>query len=177
MPEVHGEHLDVSAEEQRYLRRVFQRFALPYVLMGLVVGALAGAGPRWIDAQPEPAAAVEDPHLREQIAAMRGELAALSQRVVGAEAALAKTRDRLVELEGRSGSTEVGLFDTDELGRRFDAIGSRIEALETRFEAGGASAQGTLDLEQQLAKLGSRMARVEGELDGLRSQAPADLAR
>lgn len=138
MPEIRGDQLDVSAEEQRYLRRTFRRFALPYVLMGFVFGALTAALPLWIEAQPEGSDASEDPRRREELASLRSEIAALSERTLGAEQTLAKLRERMVELEGR----------------------------------GAEPAADTSKLEEQIAGLGSRMARLEGELDGLRA-APA----
>ena len=41
MPEIRGDDLSVTPEEERYLRRAFRRFALPYLLgMMLVAGAV-----------------------------------------------------------------------------------------------------------------------------------------
>src|SRR5262245_55309610 len=99
MPEVTGDHLDVSAEEQRYLRRTFRRFALPWLLTAAAIGALAGAAPRCIEATPETGAPDDAAHATEDVGPLRGEIAALSQRIVGLEDAVTKTRDRLVELE------------------------------------------------------------------------------
>jgi hypothetical protein len=140
MPEIRGDQLDVSAEEQRYLRRTFRRFALPYVLMGFAFGAATAALPLWIEARPHAAEPSAEPRQLEEIAALRGEIAALSERTLGAESALAKLRERLAALESRGG-------EPADTGR----------------------------LEEQIAGLGSRMARLEGELDGLRA-APAAAA-
>ena len=177
MPEVNGGHLDVSAEEQRYLRRTFHRFALPWLLVAAVVGAIAGAAPRWVDAAPETGAANEDPNLHEEVGPLRGEIAALSQRIVGLEGALAKTRDRLVELEGRSSvSTDAGGLDTDELDRRLEGFTARISALESRAGSGGDSAQvDALRLDAQIAALAERLARLETSQAGPRADTPADV--
>jgi len=139
MPEIREDQLDVSAEEQRYLRRTFRRFALPYVLMGFALGATAAALPLWIEARPHDAAAAgEDPHQREELAALRNELSTLSERTLGAETALARLRERLAELEGR-----------------------------------GAEPADTQRLQEQLAGLGGRVARLEGELESQRATASA----
>lgn len=176
MPEVHGDHLDVSAEEQRYLRRTFRRFALPWLLMAGAVGALVGAAPRWIDAAPEPGAASTDPNRREDVGPLRGEIAALSQRIVGLEGALAKTRDRLIELEGRSSvSAESSDVDTGELERRLEAFIARIAALESRSGSGSDAAPvDSLRLDAQLAALAERMARLETGQGSPRAEPPAD---
>ncbi|HEX5066839.1 MAG TPA: hypothetical protein VFY49_12045 [Myxococcota bacterium] len=175
MPEVHGDHLDVSAEEQRYLRRTFRRFALPWVLMAAVLGALAGAAPRWIEATPETGAPSGASHASEDVGPLHGEIATLSQRIVGLEAAVAKTRDRLVELEGRSSvSNDNGGLDTEALERRLEGFTARIVALESRAGSAGdsPSAEG-LRLDAQIAALAERLARLETEQGGPRPDAPA----
>jgi hypothetical protein len=176
MPEVNGDHLDVSAEEQRYLRRTFRRFALPWLLMAGAIGALFGAAPRWMDATPEASAASADPVLHEQVGPLRGEIAALSQRIVGLEGALAKTRDRLVELEGRSSvSTESGGLDTDELERRLEGFTARITALESRASSSSESAPvDALRLDAQIAALAERLARLETAPASSSAPSPAD---
>jgi hypothetical protein len=137
MPEIQGDRLDVSAEEQRYLRRAFRRFALPYVLLGFALGAVTAALPLWIEAQPQASGDAGEPRSREELAALRSELATLSERTLGTEQTLVKLRERLSVLEGRGGE---------------QADASRLE--------------------EQLAGLGSRMARIEGQLADLRAPAP-----
>ena len=175
MPEVVGGHLDVSAEEQRYLRRTFRRFALPWLVMAGAIGALAGAAPRWIDATPENDTAGDGAHAREEVGSLRGEIAALSQRVVGLEGALTKTRDRLVELEGRSSvSNDTGGLDAEELDRRLEVFGARIDALESRADSGGDAASVDVHgLDAQIAALAERLARLETQ-GAPRPDAPAD---
>jgi hypothetical protein len=175
MPEVRGQQLDVSVEEQRFLKRCFRRFALPYVVAGVVVGAIAGAAPGWIATSPAQAGgAADDGRLREEIAALRSELAALSQRTVSAESALAKTRDRLGAVEQRAGSSLGGSADTAALEGRVDATARRLESLEARVGSGGnAAAVDTRQIEDQFATLGSRLARIEGELRAARPGAPS----
>lgn len=179
MPEMHGNHLDVSSEEERYLRRTFRRFALPYVLLGVALGAFAGALPGWLGSGAGEASDVGDPRLHEEIAAMRGDVASLSQRAVAAESALARTRDRLVALEGRSGASGGSMADAEEVTRRVEASARRIEALEQQISAGAEAPAGDAALlEERVAALGGRLARLEGELRSERGAAPpADLAR
>jgi hypothetical protein len=175
MPQVKSGKLDVSAEEQAFLRRCFRRFALPYVVAGVALGAIAGAAPGWISTAPAaPAASADDGHLREEIAALKSELAALSQRAVGAESTLAKTRERLVALEQRGPAAgDGGNADTSALEGRVDATARRLESLEARVGSGGnAAAVDTRRIEDQFATLGSRLARVEGELRTARESAP-----
>ena len=174
MPQVKGEKLDVSAEEQRFLRRCFRRFALPYVVAGVALGALAGAAPGWIATAPEQVAASDDGRMQEELTALRSELAALSQRAVSAESTLAKTRERLVAIEQRSSvSGDGGSADTSALEGRVDATARRLESLEARVGSGGnAAAVGTRQIEDQFAMLGSRLARIEGELRAARDSAP-----
>ncbi|HXK26351.1 MAG TPA: hypothetical protein VMS55_27055 [Myxococcota bacterium] len=164
MPEVHGDRLDVSAEEQRYLRRTFHRFALPWLLVASALGALVGSLPRWIEAQPAASGSGEDSQAREQVGSMRGDVASLSQRLVAAEDSLTKTRDRLAMLEGRSGRGESGGGDTATLEQRLDAIVGRIAALESRVGdgAGHASAD-PVRLDARLTALDERLARLEGD--------------
>lgn len=178
MPEVRGDHLDVSAEEMRFLRRSFRRFALPYLIAGIALGALAGAGAARVAGAPPPPVPSDDPRLRGEVTDLRSEVAALSQRVVGSESALAKTRDRLVALEGRGGaSAEVRAEDAADLAQRLDASTRRIESLEQRIASGQLPAADGARLEEWVATLGSRMARVEAELrSGREAAAPAKQA-
>jgi hypothetical protein len=164
MPEVHGDHLDVSAEERRYLRRTFHRFALPWLLVAFALGALVGSLPRWTEAQPATASGSgEDPQAREQVGSMRGDMASLSQRLVAAEDSLTKTRDRLAMLEGRSGRGESGGSDAT-VDQRLDAIVGRIAGLESRV--GDAPSHASADpvrLDARLTALDERLARLESD--------------
>ena len=93
-----------------------------------------------VAATPDGHAASEDPHLREEVGPLRGEIAALSQRIVGLEGALTKTRDRLVELEGRSSvSNDTGALDDDEQRR---AVRTAKSCGRARFGLPGATELG-----------------------------------
>ena len=177
MPEVHGNHLDVSAEERRYLRRTFHRFALPWLLVAFALGALVGALSRGSDAQPAATASGsgEDPQAREQVGSMRGDVASLSQRLVAAEDSLTKTRDRLAMLEGHSGRGESGGADTAEVDQRLDAIVGRIAALESRAgEIAGRATADPVRLDARLSALDERLARLESDAHtGAHAVAPA----
>jgi len=179
MPEVQGNQLEVSREEERYLRRTFRRFALPYVVLGLALGAFAGALPGWLGTEGGPASPVDDSRLREEITALRGDVASLSQRAVAAESALARTRDRLVALEGRSGPASGSSDDAEAITRRVEQSLRRIEVLEQQVSGGAAApAVDAARLEERVAALGGRLARLEGEIRADRPEAPpADFAR
>ena len=88
--------IDVSSEEERYLRRAFHRFALPYLLgIAVVVWAAAslwsGGG---TGASPE---AVTELH--DEVAALRESVADLEGRLAAADAGMATIGKRLAAHE------------------------------------------------------------------------------
>ena len=142
MPEIQGDTFDVTAEEQRYLRRSFRRFALPYLIGMLAIAALIAMASGTVSARGGAGAGdelnslvAEAASLRAAIAVVRDELrernAEAGARLEALEDGVAKLR---VSADGESAA---------ELGSRLDHAHQRIQLLEGRFaeiEAGRAAA-------------------------------------
>lgn len=133
MPEIQSDGLDVSAEEERYLRRVFRRFAAPYLLVGLVLATLvigwSSFGPASAGGTPDPeleTLVAEAASLREALATLRTELREQSDRSTRRIDALEGGIDRL--------KADVGGESVTELGSRLDHAHQRINAVEGRLE-------------------------------------------
>lgn len=135
MPELHDDSLDVSAEEERYLRSAFRRFALPYLalVMLIAMGGVLAVGVSGSDGSARPetdemqSLVAESASLREALAALREELR--QEKAASAE--------RIAELEGRIGrlqSASRGGESPAELGNRLDHAHQRINALEGRLK-------------------------------------------
>ncbi len=139
MPELRQDGLDVSAEEERYLRRVFYRFSLPYLAVILAVVLVATYAPPFAPTAANSTAVeletlvAEAASLREAIAAVRKEL----RKQAGDEAT------RLDALEGgvaklskdvRSAqSAKPVAVPRADLKRGMDRAHQRIDALERRL--------------------------------------------
>ncbi|MGH0030070.1 MAG: hypothetical protein ACQGVC_09795 [Myxococcota bacterium] len=133
MPEVNEAGLDVSKEEERYLRRTFRRFALPYlVVIAVTVGVLG-----WAAAKPDAPSASGSDELQSLVAeaaSLREAIAGLREEVA-AEAAAAD--ERMGELEGRVARLRKASADGQspaELASRLDHAHQRINALEGRLK-------------------------------------------
>ena len=80
MPELQQDGLEVSAAEERYLRRAFHRFSLPYLVVILAAVGIAVFGPPFTLTAPDSTAAelealvAEAASLRRAIGAVRSEL-------------------------------------------------------------------------------------------------------
>ncbi len=136
MPELQKDGLDVSAAEERYLRRAFHRFSLPYLVVILAVVGIATLAPPFAPPAPDSTAAelealvAEAASLREAIAAVRNEL----RKQAGDEAT------RLDALEGGVAKLSQDVRATRpvgvpsaELKSRMDHAHRRINALERRL--------------------------------------------
>ena len=110
MPELQKDGLDVSAAEERYLRRAFHRFSLPYLVVILAVVGIATLAPPF--APPAPDSTAAEPT---RLDALEGGVAKLSQDVRAARPA------RLVGVPSA------------ELKSRMDHAHQRINALERRL--------------------------------------------
>jgi hypothetical protein len=151
MPEIQQGGLDVSAEEQRYLKRVFRRFALPYLLATIALAGLAAAAGSLAPAAGGDSSAAEletlvaeAASLREAIAAVREELlaqsSAASGRLDSLDQGVAKLR---AAASGRLDSLDQGVAKLRaaargdsgaELASRLDHANQRISALEGRLD-------------------------------------------
>jgi chromosome segregation ATPase len=171
MPEVGGGAFEVSQEEERYLRRVFLRFAGPYLgalaaLVLLALALIAGLAQRDADAGPSAAAAREasESAAHSELLALQEQLRTSAARLATLEHAQEKAADQLGALERRvrSAATPVDTASVSELRDALASASERIEALERR--AGSASgAGGALEPEVlgALQRLEARLARVE----------------
>src|SRR5688572_17014922 len=107
--------IDVSKEEEQFLRRAFRRFALPYVL---VVAAVA-----WIattvaatDAPSGSSPAMSS--LLDKVDGLEKSVAALEARIAKVDGELARAGSRVGALESRRPAAVTGSADTAELERR-----------------------------------------------------------
>jgi chromosome segregation ATPase len=146
--------IDVSKEEERFLRHAFRRFALPYVLVFAAVAWITttatsgGDGP---SGSPE-----ELTSLREQVAALEQSLAALEGRVAKLDAELGKAGSRVGALESRKQvpAPVAATTDTSALERALRDTTKRLTDLERRSSAGATSAE-------RIDALVARMVRLE----------------
>jgi hypothetical protein len=141
--------IQLTPDEQRYLRRTFQRHALPYLA---AMGALAA----WsLFARPEPApeAAAPAPPLAEQ-----PEFLALRQELERALAQLAGAAPREPQQAGAAARQLAALE------RRLEQASQRVGELEERLGAAGARAVGPAPAQAagfDAAPLLDRVYRVE----------------
>jgi hypothetical protein len=130
--------LDVSAEEERYLRGAFRRFAVPYLVATLAMAGVAVAAVSLTSDDPTDGGSeeleslvAEAASLREAIAGVREEL---RDHAATADARLAKLESGFAHVDA-SGSADA------ELVSRLDHAHQRIAALETQLsEIQGAAA-------------------------------------
>jgi len=154
MPQ-HARGIDVSAEEERYLRTAFRRFALPYVLAFAAVAWLASmlAGDPG-GASPEAVSALE-----EEVAGLRGTVASLEERLAVMGADLERAGGRMTALEKRKASEASA---DPELEEKLGAATRKIASLETRIAEQAAG--------ERLDALAARMTKLES---AQRSPSPA----
>jgi len=132
------EGLDVSAEEERYLRGAFRRFALPYLfatlaMVGVAIAAVSLASGDPADGETEELESLvaEAASLREALAGLRDELRDHAADATG----------RLTKLETGFARLESGGSAQAELIGRLDHAHQRINVLEGRLtEIGTAKA-------------------------------------
>jgi hypothetical protein len=159
MPHAHGDSIEVSREEERYLRGAFRRFALPYLAVtalvaGLLGALLGGGGP---DTDPSELAAVQ-----EESASLRADLTAVVGRL---DSELGGAIERMGALERKAEASEPAR-ELAELREDIDAVSRRISSVEASRGAAGLE-----EVEERLAALEERFLRIERA----RAAAPADL--
>jgi len=148
-------NLDVSPEEERFLRRAFRRFALPYLAGVAVLAAAAG----WAASS---ATGTPDPALRAELEAVQTRLEALSGRVAALGTGLEGDRERLAALEDRT--ADAGGDALASLEGELRSVRNRMFDLEKRLER-----QPSPD---RLAAVLDRLGRLEGEVASVKSAAP-----
>jgi septal ring factor EnvC (AmiA/AmiB activator) len=171
MPQKNPNGIDVSEAEQRFLRRAFRRFALPYLLAFAVVAWGIGS---WL--APEGAASPEQvSELQKELAALRETVAGIEGRFAAVDEALAKARERVASLEKRA----PGKVDTSALEGDLSDATRRVASLERQIQEQAAA--------ERIDALAARMTRLERQqrepvpaapaplppLDPLRAPAPA----
>jgi len=143
MPDIGNDGLDVSAEEQRYLRRAFRRFALPYLLLTVaIVGGAASMVMLRAPAVPEAPPVelegliAEAASLREAVATARGEFREQASRASARLDALEGGMEALTADVKRVASSrrDSGRETSAELGGRLDHAHQRINALDRRLK-------------------------------------------
>ena len=162
MPQQNPSGIDVSKEEEKYLRSAFRRFALPYV----VGFALVAWATTTLMTKDVPTGSVEDvSSLREKVASLEQSVAALEGRLQKMGGDLERAGTRVGALENRK-PAEPRAVDTDTSGleRSLRDATRRIAELEKRGGSGASAAE-------RIDALTTRMQRIEGM--ARTTQAPA----
>lgn len=139
MPNTHGNDLVVSSDEEAYLKASFRRFALPYMLGGLAIFAIAslwligrGAEPH-VDVKPLITQPMLD-EIKAESLALRTQLSRVLERVNAVGEDLSGAARRVDELERRvervTGRGGVGGTELAALRKRLDDADRRIALLE-----------------------------------------------
>jgi polyhydroxyalkanoate synthesis regulator phasin len=146
MPQ-NAQGIHVSAEEERYLRTAFRRFALPYVIAFAVLAWVASmfAGSDSGGASTETVSALE-----EEVADLRETVASLEERLGAVGAGLEKAGGRVAALEKR----KVQEASDPGLERKLRDANAKIETLERRVAEQAAG--------ERLDALSARMTKLEG---------------
>jgi hypothetical protein len=162
MPQQTSGGIDVSKEEEKYLRRAFRRFALPYVLMF----ALVAWATTTLVSKDAPAGSGEE------LSSLREKVASLEGRVEQVSSEIEQAGRRVVALESRKPVDQrTASEDTAGLERTLRDATRRIAELEKRGDAGAPAAE-------RIDALAARLQRIEGIARSLAlaPSAPAALA-
>jgi polyhydroxyalkanoate synthesis regulator phasin len=148
MPQ-NAQGIHVSAEEERYLRTAFRRFALPYVIAFAVLAWVASmfAGSDSGGASTETVSALE-----EEVAGLRETVASLEERLGAVGAALEKAGGRVAALERRK--VPAATAADSGLERNLRDANAKIETLERKIAEQAAG--------ERLDALAARMTKLEG---------------
>jgi prefoldin subunit 5 len=143
--------IDVSKEEERYLRRAFRRFALPYVL---VFGAVAWVATTAVSGDGPTGSPKEMSELHEELSALKQAIAALEGRVEQVGGKVEKAGRRMGALETQKPRRDA-TSDTSALERDLRDATRRVAQLEKRMSNDAAPASERIDA------LAARMRRIE----------------
>ena len=153
MPKQTAQGIDVSKEEEKYLRRAFRRFALPYLIaVGVLSWAIATAVSRDVVSPSEPPA--ELAATSEQLARIEQSLAVLESRVAKMGSDVERAGKRMSALESAKSSTVASAGDTASLERSLRDATRRVAELEKRLGDGATA-------EERIDALTTRLHRVE----------------
>jgi predicted RNase H-like nuclease (RuvC/YqgF family) len=153
MPEQNAQGIDVSKEEERYLRRAFRRFALPYVialvaLSWIIATAVARDGVVPSGAPADLASASE------KLSQIEQSLAALDARVAKIGSDVERAGKRMGALESAKPNSVATAGDTASLERSLRDATRRMADLEKRVGDGPTA-------EERIDALTTRLHRIE----------------
>lgn len=152
MPQQNSRGIEVSKEEERYLRSAFRRFAVPYVF---VFAVLAWATTTVMSKEAPSGSGAELSSLRESVVALEQSVAALEQRMDQVGAEVEKAGSRVGALETRRPAKDTAASgDTAALERALRDANRRIADLERRNGSGATAAE-------RIDALVARMQRIE----------------
>ncbi len=164
MPQQKSRGIDVSKEEEQYLRSAFRRFALPY----LIVFAVMAWATTTVVSKDAPAGSGEEmSSLREKIAGLEQSVATLEGRMKQVGTEIERAGSRVGALEKRNPSRDTAEpSDTDALERSLRDANRRIADLEQRNASDATAAE-------RIDALVTRMQRIEGIARSAPPSAPA----
>ena len=165
MPQQNTPGIDVSKEEERYLRRAFRRFALPYVL---IFGAVAWVATTAISSDGPTGSPEDVSELREELSALKQSIAALEGRVGQVGSEVEKTGRRIGALESQKPSRNA-TSDTSALERELREATRRVAQLEKRMSDDAPASE-------RIDALAARMRRIEDAARQAAAAAPAPAA-
>src|SRR6185503_13977425 len=143
MPQQSSPGIDVSKEEERYLRSAFRRFSVPYLFAFAVLA--------WATT----AAMSKETGSGEYVASLEQSVAAMQARMDKVGAEVARAGSRVGALETRKPSRDSAASDdTAALDRALRDANRRIADLERRNGSGATAAE-------RIDALAARMQRVE----------------
>ena len=156
MSEIETDDIEVSSDEERYLRRVFRRFALPYVVALLALAGLWGAMTGFrVGPAHDPGESPQIQGLITESASLRQAIGALRRDVDDAAARAEEGVTRISSLEKRvakiSDATEAVGAAT--LRRRLDEAHQRINALEASLTAVSKAARANTQQREQASEI------------------------
>ena len=157
MPQVSDQGLDVSQEEERYLRKTFRRFALPYVVALAVFAWIVS----WTSGGGQPPALDE---IEQELAGAKASIEELAGRVDAANAKADEAGKRAAALSSRSdGASEA---DLEALQGELRSATRRIAQLEARLKTEGAN--------ERIDAISDRIGRVERRVESLAASRSAN---
>ena len=154
--------IDVSKEEEQFLRRAFRRVALPYVL---VVAAVAWIATTVASTDAPSGSSPAMSSLLEKVDGLEKSVAALEARIAKVDGELARAGSRVGALESRKPAAVAASGDTAELEKTLRDATRRVAELERR-NAGSATAAERIDA------LTARMHRIESAARASSAPAP-----
>ena len=143
--------IDVSKEEEKFLRAAFRRFALPYVI---AVALVAWMATTWMSNDAPVGSPKEMSSLLVKVAALEKSIAALEGRIAKVDGELERAGTRVGALESRKPTAAPASGDTTALEKALRDATRRVADLERRNAANASAAE-------RIDALVARMQRIE----------------